>query len=230
MGGMTTGTTVRAITATAVALTGLLALVGCSAGSTHPAPSSSARPSGGAAAGASATSGPSASAAPVGTRVDVPCDTLVPTSVFDAYGKPFALVAGATPTKGSPAADIAAQRGRVCVWRDGAGDTTVTLGVASLPAAPLTKLKDSLYEDSNSVPTYTVEGYFDMDGDVGRADAFVDPYWVDVESTLFTEPGTAQPMMDAVRAALVAAGGSGASGTGVSGSGASGAPSASATP
>lgn len=204
MGAMTTGISVRAITATSIALAGLVALVGCSSSGTG-GTAQSASPRASSSTEPRSTPSASASAKPVGTRVDVPCDTLVPESVFTVYGETFTLSDSAKPTKGTPAADIAVQRGQVCVWENGAGDVTVTLAVASLPAAALTRLKDSLYEDSNSVPTYTVEGYFDTVGDIGRADAFADPYWIDVESTMFTEPGAVQPIMDAARTALAGA-------------------------
>lgn len=199
MVGMTTRSQVRAITATAVAVAAVALLAACSGGGTS-TPSRSAAATG----GRTASSAPSASATakPIGERVDTPCETLVPDATFSVYGKTFTLDADATPTKDSTAAAIAYQRGQVCVYQDEADDLTVTVAVAKLPNAALTKLKDTLYEDSNSVPTYTVEGYFDTMQGVGRADAFPDPYWVNAESTMFGEPGDAQPVMDAVRAAV----------------------------
>jgi hypothetical protein len=179
---MTTRRTFRAITVAGLAVAVTIALAGC----THARPT---EPS------------VSTSTAPIGERVDVPCETLVPASAFTVYGKPFTLVAGAKPASGSPAATIAAQRGEVCVWKDPEG-VRVTVAVAHLPSAALTRLKDSLYENSHSVPTYTVEGYFDVRHGLGRADSFPDPYWVDAESTMFGEPGDAQPVLDAARAAL----------------------------
>lgn len=107
------------------------------------------------------------------------------------------------PGEGLPAATIAKQQGRVCRFVSTDADATaITLAVADLPEKSLTNLKDALYERGGSVPTYRVEGYFALSGDVGRADAFADPYWITAQSTLFTEPGGAQPVVDAVRAAL----------------------------
>jgi hypothetical protein len=202
MGGMTTGRTRRAITVVTIALVGTAALAGCTDDRATPAASGSSSSTAAGGTTPSARSSATATPAPVGSPVDVACDVLVPQSVLTAYGQTFTLEPDATPRKNSPAADIAAQRGDVCTWQNDSGDVTITLAVADLPDAPLTKLKDSLFEDSNSVPTYTVEGYFDTVGDVGRADAFVDPYWVNVESTMFTEPGTVQPIVDSVRSAL----------------------------
>jgi hypothetical protein len=196
---MTTRRTFRAITVAGLAVAVAAALAGCThAGAIDP-PASASSSVGAVPRGSSPSA--SASAAPIGERVDVPCETLVPASAFTVYGKPFTLDVGAKAASGSPAATIAAQRGQVCVWKDPDG-VRVTVAVAHLPAAALTRLKDSLYENSNSVPTYTVEGYFDVTNGLGRADSFPDPYWVDAESTMFGEPGDAQPVLDAARAAL----------------------------
>ena len=167
---MTTGTSVRAITATAIAVVGALALVGC----TGDGPGGTASSSASAGPGSSRTASPT----PIGSPVAIPCATLVPSTVFDTYGRTFTLHGGAAPEKGSTAAVIVEQRGEACVWTDSADDATVTVAVASLPAANLTRLKDTLFESSHSVPTYSVEGYFIVRAGTGRADEFVDPYWV----------------------------------------------------
>jgi hypothetical protein len=185
---MTTPTPFRAITAAALLAAGTLALAGCSGGP-----------------GGARTPTPSATSAVVGKEVSQTCEELVPASAFTVYGKAFTLDTDAKPEKGSPAAIIAGQRGRVCVFRS--GEVTVTVAVAHLPAKTLTSLEDALYEQSNSVPTYGVEGYFRKAGAVGRADAFVDPYWVNARSTMFGEPGDAEPVMTAVRTALSPAAG-----------------------
>jgi hypothetical protein len=199
MDAMTTRMPFRAITAAGLAVLAATALAGCTQGSAT-SPSASASSTSRSAGHASAPSS-SASAAPIGERVDVACDTLVPASTFAVYGKTFTLEPDATPDKGTPASTIKGQRGQVCEWKDADG-TTVTVAVAKLPETALTRLKDSLYEKSNSVPTYTVEGYFDVTNGLGRADSFPDPYWVNAESTMFGEPGDAQPVLDAVRATL----------------------------
>jgi len=181
---MTTRSRARAISVAALSLSASLALVACSGGG-----------SGGAT--------PSASAAPVGKRVAQTCAELLPAGSLDVYGKTFAIDRGYEPEKGTPAARIAQQRGRVCHWTatDDAS-TTITLAVADLPEKSLTNLKDALFERGGSVPTYRVEGYFVLADGVGRADAFADPYWITTTSTLFTEPGGAQPVVDAVRQVL----------------------------
>jgi hypothetical protein len=180
--GMTSRSRARAISVAALALSASLALVACSGG------------------GGSDGASPTATAAPVGKRVAQTCGELLPSGSLDVYGTTFTIDRDYEPEKGSPAARIAQQRGRVCHWTaaDDAS-TTITLAVADLPEKSLTNLKDALYERGGSVPTYRVEGYFSLTDGVGRADAFADPYWITATSTLFTEPGGAQPVIDAVR-------------------------------
>lgn len=175
----------RVIAVTSVAVTLGMLLGGCSA-ARH---------------GSSATASAAPTARAVGTPVRFGCDSLVPADVLTVYRKRFRLDPHARPDAGTPGATIAGQRGQVCVWKDPSG-ITITVAIAHLPADVLTRLKNSLYEHSNPVPTYTVEGYFDRLGRIGRADSFPDPYWVDAESTIFGEPGDAQPIMDSVRSVI----------------------------
>lgn len=180
--GMTTRSRARACSVAVVTAAAALALSACSSGG---------------------DSDPTPSATPVGTAVSQTCAELLPTEALSVYGTTFTLDDAFTPAKGSPAATIAKQRGRVCQFVATDDDTeTITLAVAHLPEKSLTNLKDALYDRGGSVPTYRVEGYFALNDDVGRADAFADPYWITTQSTLFTEPGGAQPVVDAVRAAL----------------------------
>ncbi|WP_139195270.1 hypothetical protein [Curtobacterium sp. MCBA15_001] len=184
---MTTRRPARAISVAAFAVPVALLLAGCSGGGGGAGPSST----------------PSATAGVVGQRVAQTCAELVPQSTFSVYGEQFTLDTSAEPSRGSAAARIAQQRGRVCVFAAaGKPSETITLAVAHLPEKSLTDLKDALFEQGGSVPTYTVEGYFALHDNTGRADAFADPYWITTSSTLFTEPGTAQPVVDAARAAL----------------------------
>lgn len=179
---MTSRSRVRAITAAALSASVTIVLAACSGGS--PAPT--------------------ATATPIGKPVSQTCAELLPLESLAVYGKAFEQVSSFTPAKGTPAATIAQQQGRVCRFREVDDHAvTITLAVADLPEKSLTNLKDALYERGGSVPTYRVEGYFALaDDGVGRADAFADPYWITASSTLFTEPGGAQPVIDAVRSVV----------------------------
>jgi len=182
---MTSRSRVRAITVAVLTLSASTLLAACSGGSGAGTPSTS------------------ASARPIGTTVTQTCAELLPDEALRVYGRTFRRDTDWTPAKGSPAATIERQRGRVChlVATDDPA-TTITLAVAHLPEKSLTTLKDALYERGGSVPTYGVEGYYSLTDGVGRADAFPDPYWITAESPLFTEPGGAQPVIDAVHAVV----------------------------
>ncbi|WP_144765342.1 hypothetical protein [Curtobacterium sp. 9128] len=190
---MTTRRSARAISVAALAVPTALVLAACTGGGAGGSPTRT----------ASAVPSASATAAPIGKHVRQTCAELLPDDTFAVYGQAFELDPSAKPAKGSAPARIAQQNGRVCVFHEVSDtSTTITVAVADLPEKSLTTLKDALYERGGSVPTYRVEGYFSLTDDVGRADAFADPYWITTSSTLFTEPGSAQPVVDAVREAL----------------------------
>ncbi|GAA4265073.1 hypothetical protein [Frondihabitans peucedani] len=160
----------------------------------------------------SAAARPAPSATPTGgagaldaTAFSEPCDQLVPeTTIAASYAGMTALTKAAAPAK-SDAAVIGAYGGTVCTWKNAAG-TTMTLAVGRFSTASLTKLKNSLVVSSNPVPTYRGEGYFDLVGDQGTAEAFTGDYWVVATSAdpTFGEPGGAEPLVDAAIASLSA--------------------------
>ena len=118
----------------------------------------------------------------------------------------IALSSPAAPKK-SDAAVIGSYGGTVCSWKNAAG-TTMTLAVGEFAPVSLTRLKNSLVTSSNQVPTYDGEGYFDLDGTTGTAEAFTGSYWVVATSAdaAFSEPGGAEPLVDGAITALKAVG------------------------
>ncbi|MDO7881498.1 arginyl-tRNA synthetase [Antiquaquibacter soli] len=148
----------------------------------------------------------SATPAPQPTAEIIPfsaaCDQLVsPQALYDINPN-LALLGAFDPDAGTPAADVVAAGGTACRWVNSTSGSTIDVAVAELPAEVSTALKNSLVGDSNSVPTYGVEGYFSVVGGVGEADAFPDPYWVSVVSSDFVEPGDAGPFAITVIDAL----------------------------
>jgi hypothetical protein len=89
--------------------------------------------------------------------------------------------------------------GTVCGWTATDG-TIVSVGIAALDAEVSLPRKNDLVVSSNSVPTYGVEGYFEVVSGVGEVQAFSDPYWIVATSTAFAEPGEPAPIIDAVLA------------------------------
>ncbi|ARC57207.1 hypothetical protein AS850_08975 [Frondihabitans sp. 762G35] len=186
----------------AVVVAALTVLTGCT-GSTAPRADTSASPRAGATGQASPR--PSGVGALTSTPLTVPCDELAPAAaVSAAYG---GMTLDGTPTApaDSDAAVIEAEGGTVCSWTGQAG-ATMTLAVGSFDKASLTTLKNSLVTTSNPVPTYHGEGYFQLDGTTGIAEAFSDPYWIVALSGTFSEPGAAEPLVDQAISALAARG------------------------
>ena len=153
----------------------------------------------------------------VSTPVALDCASLVDPASLSSVFPGLTAAEAPEPDTADDAADgataaplgrIATADGTLCAWTDAAGET-ITLGVAQYDDAGLTSLANDLVASSNSVPTYGVEGYFDIERGVGRAELFPLPYDVVLESTAFVEPGSAEPMAAQVVAALEATGATG---------------------
>jgi hypothetical protein len=182
------------------ALTAVL-LAGCTSTATAPVARASS-PSASAHAGSGSTSNATAPALDA-TPLSLPCATLVPASALTVYS---GMVADTTPTapSDSDAAVIAEGKGTVCSWKDAGDGTTMTVAAGSYSADSLTRLKNALVSASTQVPTYSGEGYFTLSGTVGTAEAFTGSYWVVAisDTPAFSEPGGAEPVVDAALAAL----------------------------
>lgn len=137
-----------------------------------------------------------------GEPVTITCKELVsPQAMYD-FNPNFSLKADYSPASGSLTAQVTAQKGLACAWVNQTSGALIEIAVAHLPAEHLTDLKNNLVTTSNSVPTYGVEGYFKLNGSTGEAQAFSDPYWIVATSTVFFEPGDAQPLVAAAITAL----------------------------
>lgn len=154
-------------------------------------------------ASATPTPTPTASASDVdGIPMSIPCTELItPQAMYD-YNPNFGLEAGHQPVSGSLAAAVLKQNGVACSWINQTSGQRIEIAVAKLPEAHSTALKNELVTTSHSVPTYRVEGYFTLNGSVGEAQAFPDPYWVVATSTAFFEPGDVAPLMASAIKAL----------------------------
>jgi hypothetical protein len=144
---------------------------------------------------------PSESAA-AGVPVAIDCDTLITPEALADYSPGFSLDDAYTPADGSEAAEVAKLDGLTCSWINQTSGMAIEVAVAQLPDADLTALKNEFVTESNSVPTYRVEGYFELVDDSGQADAFDDPYWITASSTAFLEPGDAEAIIAAAIAGL----------------------------
>jgi hypothetical protein len=203
--------TVRVVTASIALLGAVALLTGCTS-SGSPKPTSSPAASASHAATTEPTAGSSASTpSPTATGdslTSVPlalaCSDLVPDSTITASYPGMTAVKIPVAPKKTDAAVIVAHDGTVCAWK-GSDGKTMTLAVGQFVPDSLTRLKNTLITTSNPVPTYKVEGYFQLSGSTGTADAFPDPYWVVAISTSFAEPGDAEPLVDAAVTSLTTA-------------------------
>ena len=156
---------------------------------------------------ATETPEPTATQAPVtvGTPVTIDCNTLVTPDAIYAFNPNFGLSESYKPAAGTEAATIVEAKGLACQWVNQTSGQIVQVAVADLPADKITALKNNYVMNSNSVPTYGVEGYFEApatEGDVGVAEAFTGTYWISATSDTFLEPGDAQPIVEAALAGL----------------------------
>jgi len=195
------------VAASALAL-GAAALTGCTTSAPGAGPSSS--------SSASAAPSPSTTGATPTAAAGYTPPPLVSTPLALDCAALLDPAAGVLPTlwPGLAAADapdadalddalaqVTEADGTVCDWVDSAGDH-VTVGVAAYDEASLTAIANDLVASSNSVPSYGVEGYFSLHGGTGVARALPTGRLVVAESTTFAEPGSAEPVMSQVLAAV----------------------------
>jgi len=153
---------------------------------------------------ASETPEPTGTPAPVnvGTPVTIDCDELISPDAMYAFNPNFGLSESYKAAAGTEAATIVEAKGLACQWVNQTSGEIVQVAVADLPAEQITALKNNYVMNSNSVPTYGVEGYFQVEGTVGVAEAFSDSYWISATSDFFLEPGDAEPIISAALAGL----------------------------
>jgi hypothetical protein len=136
--------------------------------------------------------------------VDISCDDLVdPQAVYD-FDPNYGLLDSWTPTGGSAAAEAVAADGIACRWVRESGGGTIDLSVARLDQEDIDAKKNAAFAESQMVPTYGDEAYFEVEGDVGTAIVFQGPYWLVISSVSFAEPGEPTPIIESALAALPA--------------------------
>jgi hypothetical protein len=179
-----------------------IVLAGCTTPETPEAPVSSSVPT---ATEPTATPTPTETTLPTdkGEPVTQSCDDLISAQTMYEYNANISLTDGITPESGTDASTIVNDyQGVACRWVNDSSGEYIDVAVAHLREDTLETLKNDLVSTSNSVPTYGVEGYFIVDGSVGHADAFSDPYWISIDSDYFLEPGDATALFESVIAAL----------------------------
>lgn len=186
---------IRRATVSFAAVATVFALTGCVDAPSQPVlPSESATPT------ATAGPEPEPTAAPI--ALDVACAELVDPDTMYAFDPNYALLDAWDPESGSPAADAVDAGGVACQWVRESGGGTIDLSVAAFTEAQLEDLKNDAFAESEMVPTYGEEAYFEVDGVVGTAIVFQGVYRLVVSSEAFFEPGEPTGIIESALAAL----------------------------
>jgi hypothetical protein len=176
-----------------------LALTACVDPGTGPSlPTGSATPT------PTATTEPTTTPTPADEPLSVTCGELVDADAVYAFDPNYALLDSWDPAAGTPAAEAVAAGGVACELVRESGGGTIDLSVARLDEAALLAAKNAAFADSQMVPTYGDEAYFEVESGVGTAIVFQGPYWLVISSNAFAEPGEPTEIIDAALAALPA--------------------------
>lgn len=136
------------------------------------------------------------------TPIDLSCDELISADTMYTFNPNFALAEDWTPDSGTDAAAALEQQGVACRWLNESSDIHIDLSVASLGHDQLEELKNAAVTESNMVPTYGEEAYFEVSDEVGTAIVFDRSYWIVMSSAYFFEPGDATELVNSVLDAL----------------------------
>lgn len=134
--------------------------------------------------------------------VEVACGDLVSADTVYAFNPNFVLLDDWTADAGSAAEAALDRAGVACRWINQTSGDTIDVSVAALPETELRDLANAAYTESQMVPTYGVEGYFEVEGGRGTAIAFDREYWIVATSPVFLEPGEATAFVESALAAL----------------------------
>ena len=180
----------------------VLALAGC-VPTSAPGPTST-PPVSSPAASPSATPTPATSATPTPTADTEPvtqgCSDLISAQALYDYNPNVSILDDFSPSSGSLAGDAVAQQGLACRLINQSSGTTIDIGIVRFTAEAFPAKADEV--EGSATATGAFDGYFDVSGETGVAQATVEPYWVTVASNGFLEAGDAAPLVDAVTGSL----------------------------
>jgi len=186
----------RSALAALAALVLASALAGCTVG--HGAVPSSP------AATPSAVTIPTADPTPV--PVVISCNLIFTDADAAALTPPLTPVAGYTPAAGTLGATMVAGGAQHCGW--GTGSTASLEVVVAIPPAAEFEKAEAAASGGQVAPSLRGDTvYFQATDGVGRAQAFIGRYWIEVASAAFTTPEQAQTVYGVVIGNLRSAGG-----------------------
>lgn len=136
--------------------------------------------------------------------IEISCADLVDPDAVYAFDPNYALLGSWAPPAGSPAAEAVAAGGVACQWVRESGSGTIDLSVARLDEADLVAKKNEAFAESQMVPTYGDEAYFEVENGIGTAIVFQGRFWLVISSASFAEPGEPTEIIDSALGALAA--------------------------
>lgn len=180
-----------------VAAIAVLGLAGCASGPTPEAtPGSSAT----AVPTAAPTDEPTAEPTPTsepGTPITIDCDTLLTQQDLYDFNPNVSTDPGFAPAEGSLAAAAVADNGIACGYLNQTSNEQMNFALSQPSPEQLTLALNAAASSSTPVPTYgtppAVNGFFDPAS--GEIQVFTPKYWLTASSTMFFEPGDAQPLV-----------------------------------
>jgi hypothetical protein len=191
---------IRRATAPLIVTALALALTACVDSPAQPQlPSSSATPT------PTSTTEPEPEPTEQPVSLDIACVDLVDPDAMYAFDPNYALLGAWEPEPGSFAADALDAGGVACQWVRESGGGTIDLSVAAYSAAQIEQQKNDAFAESQMVPTYGEEAYFEVEGGAGTAIVFQGPYRLVISSEAFFEPGEPTGIIESALAALATA-------------------------
>jgi len=123
-------------------------------------------------------------------------DVLTPQAIYD-YNPNVGLLADFTPEQGTLAGDAVGQQGLACRLLNQSSGETIDIGLVAFIGGAFAEQEASVSASASATTTF--DGFFDVEGTTGIAQAFSDPYWITFSSKAFLED---QDAADLVTAAL----------------------------
>ncbi len=136
-----------------------------------------------------------------GTPITIACETLLtPQDIYD-FNPNVSTDPGFKPAAGSLPALALADNGIACGYLNQTSNELMNVALSQPSPEQLTLTLNAVASSSTPVPTYgtppAVNGFFDPA--TGEIQVFTEKYWLTATSTMFAEPGDAEPL---VRAAI----------------------------
>ena len=135
------------------------------------------------------------------TPITIDCQTLLtPQDIYD-FNPNVSTDPGFAPAEGSLPARALADNGIACGYLHQTSNELMNFALSQPNPEQLTLALNAAAGSSTPVPTYgtppAVNGFFDLA--TGEIQVFTPKYWLTATSTMFSEPGDAEPL---VRAAI----------------------------